>query len=780
MSMRLVGASVPRVEDARFVTGRGSFVADHVPPGALHAAFVRSPHAHARIVAIDAAAARSAPGVVAVCTAADLAPVLGDLHPIQLPGLLAPDFPALARDVARLAGDPIVVVVAGSRAQADDAAQLVVVDYEPLTSVVDMDDACRPDAQLLWPELGTNVLHHQRHVVGSPADAIADAPLVVRERFRQHRVTNAPMECRGAVAEFDPAAHALRVTAGHQSPHDLRLKLAGALGLPAHSVRVTCADMGGSFGQKSGLGREEVVVAAVAVLLRRTVAWLETRTENLLTAGQAREERVSVEAGFALDGRLLGLRVELVLDLGAYPQVGYPAHGYANLIRSLLPAAYRLTDYEFEGHLVATNKATYVPYRGPWEIETFVRERLFDVAARRLGIARTELRRRNLLDDTERDAGSCLGVDLRGATVRRTLEQAIELVAERGWEEQAAAARADGRLMGVGWSCYVEPAPVSPSLLRAMGVVAAARTAQEARLRLEPDGTLTVFTSQQPHGQGHQTTLAQLAADRVGLPLADVRVVWGDTDIVPYNLVGTGGSRSATLASGAVLAAADQVGDRLLRLASELLEISVDDLELSDGAVVPKGAPSRALTLRALAAHAYARPGSAGTDGTAGLEARGVFLSEDGTWSQATHCCLVEIDAETGRVEVLGYLVVEDCGPPIHPAIVDGQIRGGVTQGIGAVLLEHAAYGPDGQPLAVTFADYAIPSADVVPTIEIHHLHDHDSSDPVPYRGVGEGGAIGSPAAVVSAVEDALTDLGVELFEQHLSPDVVLRRAGLL
>lgn len=775
---RLTGASIRRVEDPRLLTGRARFVADHHVPDTTHAVFVRSPYARAAIRGIDAAAARSLLGVVAVLTADDLDPVLAPLTPIRLPGLLAADFPALARQLVRYVGDPVAVVVATSRAVAEDAERLVDVDYEPLEPIVDMDDARRAASPLVWPELGTNVMHRQHHVVGDPAAAIAGAAVVVRERFRQHRHANAPMECRGGTAEFDPSSGSLRYTTGHQSPHDLRLKLAAVLRLPAHRVRVQCTDMGGSFGQKSGLAREDAVVAAASVLLGRPVRWIEERNENLLAAGQAREERAAVEAGFDAEGRLLGLRVELVLDLGAYPQVGYPANGYANLIRSLLPAAYRITDYEFSAELVATDKGTYVPYRGPWEMETFVRERMFDIAARRLGIDRIELRRRNLLDAGELARGSSLGVVLDGVTSRQTLETAAGLLADRGWPEEIAAARAAGRHVGLGVACYVEPAPVSPSLLRAMGVIAAARTAQEARARLEPDGTLTVFTSQQPHGQGHETTLAQLAADPLGLPVESVRIMWGDTDLVPYNLVGTGGSRSATLASGAVLAASHRVADRLRALAAAQLEIDPADLELRDGSVVPRDAPSRAVSIASLAALSFARPGLANDDGTPGIEARGVFLSDDGTWSQATHCCLAEVDPETGRVEILRYLVVEDCGPPINPAIVDGQIRGGVAQGIGAVLYEHAAYSAEGQPLATSFAEYLVPSAVEIPTVEIHHLH-AASDDPVPFRGVGEGGAIGAPAALVSAIEDALGAFGVELTEQHLPPAVLLDRCGV-
>jgi carbon-monoxide dehydrogenase large subunit len=763
MSERLTGARVARVEDARLLTGHATFTADVSPAGTLRGVFARSPFPHARVTGIDVTAARAMPGVQGVFTHLDLAAVLPPLRPPEFPELRAPAHTALAGDAVRFVGDPVVLVVADTLAQAEDAAELVEITYEAQPVVTCAAQALDPDAGILWPALGSNVVHEQSHTVGDPDTMLRDAAMVVRTRIDQHRVAQAPMECRASVADFDRAAGALTFTTSHQSPNQVRTLLASVLGLDTGRVRVVCPFVGGSFGQKSGLAREDAALAAASMLLGRPVAWHETRTENLLAAGHSREAYADVEMGFTDDGRLLALRVHLVTDLGAYPQLGYPAAGYSNLVRALLPAAYRLTHFAFSATMVVTNKATYVPYRGPWEMETFLRERVLDLAARRLGIGPAELRRRNLLTRSERERGSCLGVDLHGVTVDETLAFATELLAREGWHEQAAATRATGRLVGVGLATYVEPAPVSPSLLRAMGVQAVSRTTQEARLRLDPDGGVTLFTSQQPHGQGHETTLAQLTADVLDLPIASIRVVWGDTDLVPFNLVGTGGSRAATLASGAVLDAAQLLRMRLLELAAERLEIAPEDLELHDGAVVPRDAPSRGIVLADLAASTTETP-----------EVLGSFLSADGTWSQATHCAMVEVDADTGAVEILRYVVVEDCGPPINPAIVDGQVRGGVAQGVASVLHEHAAYDDDGQPRAATFLDYLVPSAVEVPPIEIHHLHHHPvgaaDGGPVPFRGVGEGGALGSPAALVSAIEDAVAHLGIEITTQHLPP----------
>jgi aerobic carbon-monoxide dehydrogenase large subunit len=771
--IRLTGTSVRRVEDRRLLTGRGSYVDDLRFPGMVHAAFARSPLAHARVGSIDIEAALAIPGVLAVLTDSDLRAVVSDLDPTPMPNLVAPSYPALARDKVRFVGEPVAVVVAESRYAAEDAAAVVDVTYEPLAPLVDMDDALGDSAPVLFEDAGTNVVHRSRHVYGEPDVVLASAPRVVSERFFQHRHANVPMEGRGGVAVFSPADGSLDYHTAHQAPHGLRVKLAALLGQPTHLLRVRCGDIGGSFGQKGGIGREDVVVCASARLLGRPVKWIEDRNENLTVAGQAREERLDVSAAVDDAGNLLALKVRMVMDQGAYPQLGFPVSGYPSVVRALMPAAYRLEHFDFEAVVVATNKASYVPYRGPWEVETWVRERLLDVIARTVGVDPVEVRLRNLLTDDELPRESCTGAVLTGITQRQTLTDACRHIGYDEFRARQAAEREAGRYVGIGVACYVEPAPVPPSLIKAMGFMAAPRTVQEARARLEPDGSITVFTSQQPHGQSHETTLAQLAADELGVPLERVRVVHGDTQVTPFNMVGTGGSRAATLASGAVVGVARAVRSRILDVASTLLEIAPDDLELVDGAVMARGAPARAVPLASLASATYLQPGLASPDGALGIEERATFISGEGTWSQATHCCTVAVDVDTGRVAILRYVVVEDCGSIVNPAIVDGQIRGGVAQGIGAVLLERSAYGDDGQYLAGTFMDYLLPTATDIPPIEIHHLESQPAAD-INFRGVGEGGAIGAPAAVTNAIEDALAPFGVRIREQHLPPSRIV------
>ncbi|HET6964098.1 MAG TPA: xanthine dehydrogenase family protein molybdopterin-binding subunit [Acidimicrobiales bacterium] len=767
------------MEDPRLLTGRGCYVDDISLPGMLHAAFVRSTYAHALVRSVRLDRAVAMPGVVAVWSDREVRGMADDIVPTSMPGLFAPTFPVLARDKVRAVGEPVAVVLADSRAAAEDACEAVEVDYDPLTPVVDMFAAMEDSAPLVFDEAGTNVVYRAHHVVGDVAGEVARAATVVRERLSQHRHANVPMEGHGGVALYDRGTDQIDYFVSHQNPHAVRYQLARLLHHPAGRLRVRCGDIGGAFGQKGHLTREDAVVVAAARALGRPVKWVEDRYENLAFGGQAREEILDVEAAVGPDGIVTALTVEMVLDQGAYPLAGFAAAAITNLVRVLLPGAYRVAAVDFTATVVATNKATYVPYRGPWEAETWVRERLFDLVARRISADPVELRLRNLRPDDELPTRMCTGPDLIGITPRRILAEAAEAVGYSAFREEQARARTEGRYLGIGVANVLEPAPLPPSVMAAMGATAAPRTVQQARMRLEPDGSFTLFTSQQPHGQSHETTLAQLAADELGIGLDAVRVVHGDTEVTPFNLVGTGGSRSATLAGGAVLGVARSLREQLLQVAGRLLEVDPDDLELADGTVRPRGVPARAAGLAILAEAVYRAPARVSDDGVPGLEAVGSFASGEGTWSQATHCAVVEVDVHTGLVKVLRYVVVEDCGAIVNPAIVDGQVRGGVAQGIGSVLLERSVYGPDGQLLTGTLMDYLLPTATDVPPIEVHHLQGAPVGE-VAFRGVGEGGAIGAPAAVTNAVEDALAPFGVCVTEQYLPPRRILELLGVI
>lgn len=765
MTGRLTGRPVHRKEDRRLLTGHGSYVDDVAFPGMLHAAFVRSTSAHARLSAVAVGEAAAMPGVVAVWTDADMREMADDIVPTPMPGLFAPPFPVLARHKVRCVGEPVVMVVGESRAAAEDACEAVAVEYDPLPPVVDPVESTSPAAPLLYDEAGSNIVYRSHRTDGDPTQAFAAAASVIRETFVQHRHANVPMEGHGGVASFDPASGGLDYLVSHQNPHAVSSGVAKLLRLPPGSVRVRCGDIGGAFGQKGHLLREDVAVCAAARALHRPVKWVEDRLENLAFGGQAREERMEVEAAVDERGVLLALNVKMLLDQGAYPLSGFAAAAITNLVRVLLPGAYRLCALEFEAVVVVTNKAAYVPYRGPWEAETWVRERLLDVVARAKGIDPVEIRLRNLWGDDELPTRMCTGPQLIGITQRRTLTEATAAIDYRTFRAAQADERRRGRYLGIGVANVLEPAPLSPSVMTAMGVTAAPRTAQQARIRFEPDGTVTVFTSQQPHGQGHETTLAQLAADELGLTLDAVHVVHGDTAVTPVNLVGTGGSRSATLASGAVIGAARQIRDRLLDLGAQLLEADPADMELSAGAAQVRGVPSARVELSTLAGVAPR------------LEVVESFASGEGTWSQATHVAIVEVDVDTGLVRVVRYVVVEDCGSIINPAVVDGQVRGGVAQGIGSVLLERSAYSDEGNYLSATLMDYLVPTSLDIPRIEVHHLDSVPVSE-INFRGVGEGGAIGAPAAVTNAIEDALVPFGVRITEQHLPPARILELLG--
>jgi carbon-monoxide dehydrogenase large subunit len=776
---RLVGARVPRVEDARLLRGRGRYVDDVNPPGLRHAAFTRSPFAHARVTAVDTTRARDVPGVDAVFTAADLQGVVGVMRGAGPDGLRTPSFGPLASDRVRFVGDPLALVVASSRSVAEDACELVEVRYDPLPVLVDTDTAVAPGAPAIFDEVGHNVMFEGHWVYGEPDAMFARAERQGRWRFSQHRQCNAPLEGRAGLVDHSPDTGDLTYHAAHQNPHGLRLFVAELLGIPAHRFHVRTDDVGGSFGQKAYVSREDVAVCAAGVVLGRPVKWIEDRLENLQAAGQAREERFDVEAAYDADGTVRAVRVAMVFDQGAYQLTTLPPTIFPTIVRVLFPGAYRLRDLEFDVKVVATNKATYVAYRGPWEAETFVRERMLDEIAADIGLPPEVVRRRNLLASDEFPTRLATDVSFAHVTARETFEAAMARADPDGFRRDQEQARAAGRYRGFGFATFVEPSPGPPDYTRALGAGAAPRSAQRATARLEPDGSLTVFTSQSPHGQGHHTTLAQLAADELGVPLEGVRIVAGDTQVTPFNLVGTGGSRAATLASGAVIGAVAHIREQVTGLAAHLLEADPADVEVVDGTVAVRGVPASRRPLGDIANVAYRATALLPAGTAPGIEASFDFAIPEGGWSQATHCCWVEVDPRTGRVAIDRYLVVEDCGALINPTIVEGQIAGGVAQGIGGVLYERAVYDENGQLLTSTLADYLLPTSAEIPPIEIHHLESAPQGA-LDFRGVGEGGAIGAPAALCNAVADALRPFGAEVLEQHLPPTRILELIGAI
>ena len=765
---RYTGASVRRVEDERLLTGRGTFVADVQLPGMLHAAFCRSPLAHARIVAVNTEAARRAPGVVAVFDGAEMAQlaspggVLG-----ESPGAGGQvSFGILAIDKARLVGDPVALVVAESRALAEDACELIGVDYEELAPVVTVEQALDPGLPAIFEELGGNRLFGpQVKVFGDVEGAFARADRVVRASIHQHRHQNVPMEGRAILASFDAPSGQLLVRASTQGVNTTRQMLAQQLRMPPDRVRVVAKDVGGSFGLKFGASREEVACCAASRELGRPVRWVEDRWENLTVSGQAREESFEVEAAVTAGGLILALRVEMVVDTGAYP-------GFAPLVvdtvREMIPGPYRLEALSFTSSGVVTNKASYVAYRGPWAAETFVRERMLDLVAQELGVSALEVRLRNLATRDEPPLRMVTGPSLAGITARESLLRAAEAVDLTRLQEQQVRLRAEGRYLGVGFATYIEPAP-GPRQEGEGG------DSEQVRVEVDRDGLLLVHTAQMPHGQSHRTTLAQVAADEFGASLEQVRVVVGDTRQTPEGF-GTGGSRFATMAGGAALHGARRLRGKVLEAAAQVLDLAPTELDIVRGELVGPGVPGGRLPLAELLRRIdlAARSGQLPLGADADLTATQDFDGGESGWSGGTHCCVVEVDPATGLVRILRYLVVEDCGDLINPAVVEGQIRGGVAQGVGAVLLERSAYDLQGQYLSATLMDYLLPTALDVPHIEIEHLSPVRLDPDVNFRGVGEGGMIAAPPTICNAIADALSPFGAKVLEQHLPPARIL------
>ena len=667
---------------------------------------------------------------------------------------------ALADDDVRFVGDPVALVVAESRYLAEDACEVIEVEYEPLDPVVDPEQA-RDSGDLVHPELGSNIAMS----VPTPPDpeldaAFADAAHVVSERIVQHRHTNVPMETRGVLASYEPASGQLDICLSTQNPHEARQVCSRLTGVPEHLVRVHGRDVGGGFGMKYFLQRDELTVVAAAKHLGCSIKWIEDRRENLLASMHARADVATVDVAVDGDGRLLAARLDHVEDCGAYPIGG--TGGAGAFAAMMFPGPYRLPKLGFTSTAVWTNTCGRGAYRGPWMFESVAREEMMDLAARAIGIDPLELRRRNVVRTDELPHTSAMGMELDHVTPAETLEQAVEIIDYDGFRSEQRRALEQGRLLGIGIGLYVEPTSMASGSL---GV-------ECATVRVQPSGTVTVMLGTGSHGQGVETTMAQVVAEHLGVDIEDVVVVQGDTASAPFG-AGTGGSRTAVIAGGAARAASLEVRDKVLEIAAHLLEAAPEDLDLDDGRVSVRGTPTRGVTVAEVAAVAYNAPSGLPAELPPGLEATVSYQAPPITWSNACHVCTVEVDPDTGVVTLLRYVVSEDCGVMINPMIVEGQIAGGVVQGIGGVLYEHLVYDDQGNPLTTTFLDYLVPTATEVPDIEYGHIETR-SPTPGGHKGMGEGGAIGSPPAVFNAVADALALRNAKITEQPLTPSRIL------
>jgi carbon-monoxide dehydrogenase large subunit len=762
-----IGQGVRRREDARFLAGRGRYVTDLPFAPALHVALVRSLHAHARIVRVDTDAARARPGVHGVFTLSDLPELRGALPPPVVPAVSVRPYrqSALADGLARFAGEPVAVVVASDPYRASDAAEAVRVEYAPLPAVVDPEQAVRPDAPCVHAGWGTNIAAAVALETGDVDGALGRAPVVVTRRFRCGRVTALPLEPRAVAARWDPATPALHVWSSTQMPYAVRQRVAEALGLPLDTVRVVAPDVGGGFGTKGPVYPEDVIVAALARRLGAAVRWTDTRRESFVSTAHAGDQVHTATLALDQDGRILALADDFLIDAGAYLPRGAVV---ANVTATHLVGLYRLPAFRCRGRIVVTHKVPSAPYRGAGRTQAvFVAERLMDIAARELGLDPVELRRRNLIEPGampyRRDLPYRDGMPIvhDSGDYPALLETALTRAGYAAFRERQAAARREGRLLGIGLAAYNEATGIGPH--------------EGAHVAVEATGGVRVTVGVPSQGQGHETTLGQVCAARLGVPLASVSVAAGDTARFPASN-GTYASRVTVVVGNAVARAAEAVGERIRRVAGRALECDPDDVVIDGGRVHVRGAAARAVDLAAL--HALSqRPDVVRDLGEPGLGATRYHSPDSVTWAAGVHVATVEVDRDTGAVTVLSYHAVHDAGHEINPLIVAGQTQGGAVQGIGMALTEEVVYDESGQPVTGTLMDYALARADGVPGIDVTSADSPSPLNALGVKGTGEGSAVPGPAAIANAVADALGN-GVDLTQIPLRAEAVRAALG--
>ncbi len=763
---KYVGKDLTRLEDRRLITGHGTFIGDIRLAGLADICFVRSVWPHARIRGLDTQQARCAPGVIGVLTGADLADVTlpftrqfySAIDPVLVSeyGLTIRPYraPVLADDRVLRVGEPMAMVVAADRYLAEDAAELVDIDAEPLPALTDPFEAMQPGAETLHAEVPGNVHAEFTVEVGDPDEAMTRADRRLRRRFRIRRSIGSPIETRGVIAHFEAPTEQLTVWSNTQTPHVLRSYLSEMLQLREDAIRVIKPDMGGSFG--GGIYPEEVAVAAAAVLLRRPVRWLEDRQEDLVNARHSRDQWYDVQVGYLLDGTLTALDADIVADSGAYNPFNVTLTFNA---ASHLRNQFDIENLRVHARHVLTNKQPLTPVRGAGRTEaTFVMDRLIDMIAADVGLDPAEIRQRNLIPAAAMPKD--MGMYYRNGKLLvydsgdypAQLQAALDAIGYADFREEQAQARRAGRLLGIGISSHVEGSGYGPH--------------EGAAVRIDGSGNVTVLCGSSPQGQGHETVLAQVCADVLDVPPEQILVRTGDTALLPYG-GGTFGSRSAVTAGNAVHLAAARLRDRIIEIAGEVLDSDPAQLVLQDGRVVDAAQPGKSLTFAQLSE--AAAPAS-GLTALPGLEATAYFVPPTVTFASGTHIAVVEVDPDLASVTVLRYVVVDECGTVLNPMIVEGQQHGGVAHGIGNALLEEACYDESGQFTTATFLDYLLPGAAEVPDIQVLHQSFPSPLNPLGVKGTGEGGATSSPAAVVNAVADAVRPLRPELTELPLSP----------
>ncbi len=752
---RYVGARVKRIEDPKLIRGEGLYLDDLVLPGMLHAVFVRSPHGHARISKVDLARVRAHPGVVAAFAAADLPEIQHPLPVIPVEEMRAAPHLPLASGEVHYAGEPVAVIVAEAPDTACDAADLVEVAYDPLPVVLDLEKAA-DGPPFVHEELGTNVAYTSTVAQGDVEAALRRAPVRISQRMVNHRVAPVSLETRGTAAMYDGSMGQgiLTVWTSTQEAHAIRDGLSEVLGLEAQRIRVITPDVGGGFGSKLNTYPEDAVVAHLASRLRRPVKWVETRRENLLTTTHGRAQMIEVDLAADREGRVLGMKSRILADLGA--SLVYTTAIVPTLTPLMIQGPYDIPALRCELLALYTNTCPTGAYRGAGRPEaTYYLERVMDLVADATGVDPAEVRRRNFIPPSRFPFQAASGATYDSGEYAKPLDEALRLADYPRLRREQEDARRAGRLVGIGISSYVEICGFGPWEL--------------GTVRVNKDATATVVTGTSAHGQGDDTGFAQIVADILTIPPERVTVVHGDTLLVQYG-GGTSGSRSMSLGGSAVYLAAQEVRGQILGIAANMLEAANADLALEGGKVAVRGTPTRAVSIAQVAAAAY-NGEHLPKDQDPGLEATSRFKSQGTTFPFGTHLCVVEIDAETGVLRIVRYLAVDDCGQVINPLLVDGQVHGGIVQGVSQALLELVVYDESGQLLTSTLAEYGIPNAHLVPRIERGTSVTPTPRNPLGAKGIGEAATIGSTPAVANAVVDALSHLGTRHLDMPFTPE---------
>ncbi|SFF70863.1 carbon-monoxide dehydrogenase large subunit [Planifilum fulgidum] len=766
------GSPLKRREDPRLITGQGNFTDDIQLPGMVYMAVLRSPHAHARIKRIDVSAARRAPGVVAVYTGKDLEGKMGTIPTAWLvpdSDIKTPPHHALAVDKVRYVGDGVALVVAEDRYTARDALELIEVEYEELPAVVDQEEAMKEGAPQLHEEVPNNIAF--RWKAGEvPNEVFDQAEVVIRRRFRQQRLIPNPMEPRSAVAKYNPSTGEMTIWCTTQNPHIHRFILSGVLGIPESKLQVVAPDVGGGFGCKIPVYPDEALAGYVARDLRRPVKWTEERRENFVATTHGRDMILDVELAGRRDGTLTALRVRNTANMGAYLSTAAP--GVPTILHGLIvQGPYKIPQVAVEVIGVMTNTTPTDAYRGAGRPEaTYQIERMVDLFADEIGMDPVEVRRKNLIRAEEFPYDNALGLQYDSGNYHRALEKALEMIDYDAFRKEQEEARKQGRYLGIGFSTYVEICGLGPSKV-AGAVGFQGGLWESATVRVHPSGKVSVFTGASPHGQGEETTFAQIVSQKLGVPFEDVEIIHGDTNRISMGW-GTYGSRTTPVAGSAIAIACDRILEKAKKIASHALEASEADLEFEGGAFRVKGVPDKKISFQDITLKAYlAWDLPEGVEPA--LEAQAFYDPSNFVYPFGTHICVVEVDGETGQVELKRYVAVDDPGPVINPVVAEGQVHGGIVQGIGQALWEGAVYDERGQLISGTFMDYAMPKARFFPNFETAFTETPSPVNPLGVKGIGETGTIASTPAVVNAVVDALKPFGVKDLEMPLTPEKV-------